>query len=180
MYLFDTKYNHKEIDDIIGGSNPVGTIIAFMGNTPPDGYLVCDGKTYNITDYQELANFFKDQFGSYNKFGGNGTTTFAVPNLKDRFVKGSTTAGTLQDAGLPNLYGTFNHDWGSFASKYASELGAFKTGGSVSNSGTSGGGSTDSRAIFDANKYNSIYGKSDTVTPKNISALYCIKASDAT
>jgi len=157
------------------GITPIGTLIAFLGNVPPDGFLVCDGSTHNIIDYPEFADFLNVQFGAIDQFGGDGIATFGVPDLTDTFIKGSNAAGTLQDAGLPNLYGTFNHDWGAFAVKYESELGAFKTGDVVSNSGIYGGGSTDSRAIFDANKYNPIYGNSDTVTPKNINVLYCIK-----
>lgn len=63
--------------------NPIGTIISYMGLTAPQDYLVCDGAEYNITDYSELARFFETQFGAANHFGGDGTTTFAVPNLQD-------------------------------------------------------------------------------------------------
>ena len=72
-----------------GGFAPIGTIIAFMGTTAPQDYLACDGTVYNIADYPRLAQFFTDQFGSANKFGGNGTTTFAVPDLKGEFLRGT-------------------------------------------------------------------------------------------
>ncbi len=58
---------------------PVGHIISFMGNTAPKHYLACDGAEYNITDYPHLTQHFIDQFGTANYFGGDGTTTFAVP-----------------------------------------------------------------------------------------------------
>lgn len=60
---------------------PVGHIISFMGNNAPDHYLACDGTLYNISDYPYLVQHFIDQFGSVNHFGGDGTTTFAVPAL---------------------------------------------------------------------------------------------------
>ena len=60
---------------------PIGSIVPILGTTVPDGYLVCDGSSYNIEDYQELAAYFVDQFGSVNYFGGNGLTTFAIPNI---------------------------------------------------------------------------------------------------
>lgn len=62
-----------------------------MGNSTPTNYLICDGTVYNISSYTKLANYFNTQFGSKNKFGGNGTTTFAVPNLKGEFLRGTGT-----------------------------------------------------------------------------------------
>lgn len=72
-------------------TNPIGTVLALMGLTAPYGYLICDGTTYQIEDYPELADYFADQFGSVNKFGGNGTTTFAVPDLRGEFLRGTGT-----------------------------------------------------------------------------------------
>lgn len=77
-YTLDDINNQTNIED-----TPIGHIISFMGTKAPDHYLICDGSEYNITDYQKLADFINDQFGSYNYFGGNGTTTFAVPDLRN-------------------------------------------------------------------------------------------------
>ena len=41
---------------------------------------MCDGSTYNIVDYPYLAQYFKDTFGTINVFGGDGITTFGVPD----------------------------------------------------------------------------------------------------
>ena len=70
---------------------PVGTIIAFMGATAPQDYLACDGTVYNIADYTLLANHIAGHFGSVNFFGGDGTTTFAVPDLRGEFLRGTGT-----------------------------------------------------------------------------------------
>ena len=59
---------------------PVGEIIRTIGNKTPKHYLMCDGSTYNIVDYPYLAQYFKDTFGAINVFGGDGTTTFGVPD----------------------------------------------------------------------------------------------------
>lgn len=83
-----------------GGSAPIGTVIAFMGTTAPTNYVACDGTIYNISDYPKLANFFEQQFGTKNNFGGDGTTTFAVPNLNGEFLRGTGTNGhTNQGSG---------------------------------------------------------------------------------
>lgn len=68
--------------------NPIGSIISYMGLTAPEDYLICDGATHPITDYPGLADFFQTQFGSKNHFGGDGTTTFAVPDLRNLFLRG--------------------------------------------------------------------------------------------
>jgi microcystin-dependent protein len=74
-----------------GGGVPIGTIISFMGLTPPADYLACDGSTKNIADYPQLADFFEAQFGSNNYFGGDGTTTFGLPDLQGEFLRGTGT-----------------------------------------------------------------------------------------
>ena len=63
------------------GFTPIGTVITVMGDEAPEGYLICNGFTYDIKDYPELADFFEEKFGSKNYFGGDGTSTFKVPNM---------------------------------------------------------------------------------------------------
>ncbi len=80
-------------------SNPIGTIISFMGTQAPDSYLICDGAEYNIADYPDLASFFTRQFGAANYFGGDGTTTFAVPNVQGKFILGASDTHTIGETG---------------------------------------------------------------------------------
>lgn len=70
---------------------PTGTIISFMGNTAPNGYFACDGTEYNIADYPDFVKYLEEQFGSINYFGGDGETTFAVPDLRGEFLRGTGT-----------------------------------------------------------------------------------------
>lgn len=80
---------------------PVGNIISYMGNTVPKHYLACDGTLYSIGTYPELEAFIIDEFGSINYFGGNGTTNWAVPDLRGEFLRGSgTNSHTNQGSGL--------------------------------------------------------------------------------
>ncbi|GLB26619.1 hypothetical protein LXJ15735_28600 [Lacrimispora xylanolytica] len=78
---------------------PVGHILSQMGKVAPKHYLNCDGATYNITDYPYLSQYIKDQFGTFNFFGGNGTTTFAVPDLRNEFLRGCHGTKTEQLSG---------------------------------------------------------------------------------
>lgn len=72
--------------------SPIGQIISFMGTSAPTHYLACDGSTYNIADYPYLAEHIKKHFGSINNFGGDGETTFAVPDLRGEFLRGTGQA----------------------------------------------------------------------------------------
>lgn len=69
---------------------PVGHILSYMGNTPPKHYLNCDGTEYDIIDYPYLAEHIRKQFGSYDYFGGDGIDTFAVPDLRGEFLRGTS------------------------------------------------------------------------------------------
>lgn len=78
MNYIDTN---QGIEDI-----PVGNIITKIGNKTPAHYLQCDGSEYNIIDYPYLAQAIKDEFGTFNYYGGDGINTFKVPNLKSNPV----------------------------------------------------------------------------------------------
>lgn len=83
--------------------SPIGSILSYMGNTPPKHYLICDGTEYNITDYPLLATHIKEQFFCYNYFGGDGQTTFCVPDLRGEFLRGTGTSN--YDSGSGNEVG---------------------------------------------------------------------------
>ena len=80
--------------------NPIGEVCFFACSSAPKGYLVCNGATVSRTTYANLFAVIGTTFGS-----GDGSTTFALPNLIDRFAQGSTTVGTNKSAGLPNITG---------------------------------------------------------------------------
>jgi microcystin-dependent protein len=56
----------------------VGQIIMFGGNFAPAGWALCDGSLLPIQDYMELFNLIGATYG------GDGQTTFAVPDLRGR------------------------------------------------------------------------------------------------
>lgn len=95
----DTKVNCGSIEGEAQDSSPVGTIISWLGHSAPDDYLPCDGTTYNIAEYKTLADFIETEFGATNYFGGDGTTTFAVPDMTGRFLFGSNTEHEIAQAG---------------------------------------------------------------------------------
>ena len=55
---------------------PLGTVLSFAGQARPNGYLLCDGASYKVTDYPDLYAAIG------NTYGGD-STSFNVPNLVD-------------------------------------------------------------------------------------------------
>jgi len=60
----------------------VGQVVAFGTNFVPDGYLAANGQLLQISRYQDLYA----RLGTI--YGGDGLTTFALPNLTGRTVVG--------------------------------------------------------------------------------------------
>lgn len=54
----------------------LGTIALFPYNFAPSGWMSCEGQTLTINQNQALFALIG------NKFGGDGTTNFMLPNLK--------------------------------------------------------------------------------------------------
>jgi microcystin-dependent protein len=76
---------------ITNALSPVGSVTAYALSTPPAGWLLCDGTIHNISSYPTLGA------GLGSTYGGNGTTTFAVPNLKGRIPVGLDSSQTEFD-----------------------------------------------------------------------------------
>lgn len=70
---------------------PVGSLLNHFGTTAPKHYVVADGQEYAIGTYPALEAFFLENFGAVNHFGGNGTTTWAVPDLQGEFLRAAGT-----------------------------------------------------------------------------------------
>ena len=63
---------------------PIGTIVMWAGETAPEGWLLCDGGAYTISQYQNLYNVIGIKYG-----GSTVNNTFLVPNLQQRFPLGA-------------------------------------------------------------------------------------------
>ena len=134
---------------------PIGTIIAWAStNNPTDGtWLDCNGQS--CAGYAELVSVL-------------GKST--VPDFRNRFLEGSSTPGTVLEAGLPNITG-------SFVAVYQGNpvSGAFS---SLSGGHTKARTDWDGQTIlFDASRSSSIYGNSTTVQPPAVTVRYLIKAA---
>ena len=154
---------------------PVGAVFAFAANSAPAGCLLCNGAAVSRTTYAKLFAVIDTTYGS-----GDGSTTFNLPDLIGRYIKGEVTAGTYKKAGLPEISGKQQLVVAGESSK---GTGAF----SVSYSRITGGGYTSSNLVFyreglgivstaiNASNVSSIYGASTTVQPPALTMRYYIK-----
>lgn len=79
LYLLGTARDAQTGDG--GNSAPVGTVVAYAGVTAPVGWLLCDGATYQRSQYPALAAVL----------GATGES-FTVPDLRGRFLMGASAS----------------------------------------------------------------------------------------
>jgi microcystin-dependent protein len=80
------------IDQLIEVMTPVGAMMDFAGGAAPYGWLWCDGSIKNIADYPKLAAVLG------TRYGGDGVSTFGLPNTQGRFTLGIGSA--VDSAGI--------------------------------------------------------------------------------
>lgn len=71
-------------------SVPIGAIVAYAGESIPTGYLNCDGRAINRTEYSDLFTAIGTTWGA-----GDGSTTFNIPDLR---------SATLRGVGTPTIF----------------------------------------------------------------------------
>lgn len=73
----------------VSSSGPIGSILPFGGSAAPAGFLLCDGSAISRTFYADLFAVIGTTFGV-----GDGSTTFNVPDMRQRFPLGKAVSGT--------------------------------------------------------------------------------------
>jgi hypothetical protein len=73
-------------NDVLRAQVPIGSPMPFTGDTPPDGWLLCDGSELDRTVFAELFAVVG------TKFGASGGAVFNIPDLRGRVVRGSDEA----------------------------------------------------------------------------------------
>lgn len=187
LYYHNEMVGGDEVQIIgsVNESNPIGTVISFMGTSSPNGYLVCDGTEYPISQYTKLADFFQEQFGSSSYFGGDGISTFAVPDLRNNFIRGyhgdanplSGNIGQRQRATEQLMFGvdsragqqlvTYSKTDSHVHQRYTDSTSDEKANNWVHTNGTSYGVAVSNESLY------------YTARPVNVAVLFCIKATDS-
>jgi len=74
--------------------SPPGTVVAFFGPEAPVGWVFCDGASYPETgNYARLFSVIGRSCG-----GSESENTFRVPDLRGRFLRGTNSMGSGQEA----------------------------------------------------------------------------------
>ena len=154
---------------------PTGAVMPFATATPPNGWLPCDGRVVSRTTYSLLFFCIGTTFGA-----GDGTTTFALPDLRGYFVRGS---GTNADGTASGTFGakqaddfeTHNHSVNAGGGKnlVSSLYSRIGSGDIAYTLGGTGGVGYGLGPNYNQ-KNTDATGGAET-RPKNIALLYCIK-----
>jgi microcystin-dependent protein len=147
---------------------PAGAVQAFAMNSAPSGWLAADGSNVSRTTYAALFSAIGTTYGV-----GDDSTTFALPDLRGIFVRGS---GSQTISGI-----TYNK---TFAAKEGDAMQGHRHtyGGGYSTYNVVGGGSgifgapsteTTNDPVSDGT--NGTPRTASETRPANIAMLYCIK-----
>jgi len=80
----------------------IGSIMMFGFNFPPNGWALCQGQLLSIQQNTALFSLLG------TTYGGNGTTTFALPDLRGRSPIGRGQGPGLSDISQGEVSGTEN------------------------------------------------------------------------
>ena len=101
-----------------GAALPAGAVMPFAMATAPTGWFSCDGALLSRTTYALLFAAIGTTFGV-----GDGSTTFAIPDLRGRFVRSTGTDGTAIALALGVKQGHMFQDHGHSSSATSDSAG---------------------------------------------------------
>ena len=79
---------------------PTGSIIVYAGSSAPSGWLFCDGSAISRTTYATLFGIVSSTYG-----GGDGSSTFNLPDIRGRVVAGKEASASLLTSAIGGLNG---------------------------------------------------------------------------
>ena len=156
----------------LGSAIPSGVAFPYAGKTVPSGFMACNGGTISRTTYAKLFAAIGTAWGA-----GDGSTTFKLPDWRNRTVMGANTAsevGTYLESGAPNITGW--HGGHAYKSYDHNETGGAFYGMDEKHGGAGATTNCDVWKMgFDASLSSPIYGASDVIQPPAGKALWIIK-----
>ncbi|MBX3381097.1 MAG: tail fiber protein [Phycisphaeraceae bacterium] len=78
----------------------LGDLMLFAGNFEPANWMFCDGRLLPVSEYGSLFNLIG------NTYGGIGSASFALPDLRGRVIVGSGTGPGLTPRTVAQSFGT--------------------------------------------------------------------------
>lgn len=144
----------------------IGDPIITLNPVLQNNEIWLEGATVSRTTYSNLFQIYGTTYGA-----GNGSTTFKLPDFRNRAIWGASGFGYLS-AGIPNITGQFRiTETNGDCSTIQSSSGAFRNSGAV----TGGEGHIQitnnqfyQTVTIDASRSSGLYGSSSTVQPPAI------------
>ncbi len=158
------------VDSAVASGVPSGAVMAFAFETPPTGWLECDGSAVSRTTYAALFTAIGVRHGT-----GDGSTTFNIPDYRGYFLRGWSHGSTTDpdrasrtdsgDGTTGNFVGTKQADINrlhghTISNVLDNSVGQIAGGGGVGGLNTLKGINADG---------------GNEARPKNINVMYCIK-----
>ena len=149
---------------------PSGAVLPFARTTAPTGWLKCNGQLVSRATYPGLFSAIGTAFGA-----GDGSTTFAVPDLRGEFVRGlddgrGVDSGRTVGGAQAPFGGTFTAV--AYADDGDGTQAAYK---SVSGINLGGVSIIDNYTGVNGGQTFNIPVNGGDTRPRNIAMLYCIK-----
>lgn len=146
-----------------------GTILPYAGSSVPTGYLQCNGAAVSRTTYSALFSAIGTTWGA-----GDGSTTYNLPNLTSRFLKGGTP-GQYNEESLPNASGHFLLIAGASIQE-SSLTGVFSMPVKNATADQTGGSRVSTGPVeFNLSGSSSVYQDNARVQPNNAEVMFIIK-----
>ena len=140
----------------------IGDPIFTLNPVLADNEIWLEGSTVSRTTYATLFAIYGTTYGA-----GNGSTTFKLPDFRNRALWGANSFGYLS-AGLPNITGTVRYRTLASLDSASGALGNSDVATGLSGYGDSMRSNTNIRVKINASLSSSIYGNSSTVQPPAI------------
>lgn len=122
--------NKGQLDAAVVDAFPAGVMMAYGGAAAPSLWLMCDGTAVSRTTYSALFAAIGTAYGV-----GDGSTTFNLPDLRDKYPIGDSASLTLGDS-------VGSNDAVAVAHTHTSTDHSHTYSGSTSSDGTHSHGST--------------------------------------
>jgi len=140
-------YNNNTITNLPSvDPNPTGAITQYLGTTAPTGWLMCDGTAVSRSTYANLFTLIGTRYGA-----GNGSTTFNLPDFRDRFARGAASTGSL--SGSTSGADTHLHTGPSHTHTFSGSTSGSTGGPNASFTVTTGTGGTSFQGVDNAHTH---------------------------
>lgn len=164
---FLTPLSLQSVIDVIC---PPGMFGLFHATDVPEGWLLCNGAIVSRNTYSRLFAKIGTKYGA-----GDGSTTFALPNLDGRVLQGTINTGNVGnylEAQLPNIHGNLRVNE-AYLNQASGAFQVIKL--AESQCGSNGSFMSDDVGFqLRANTFNSIYNGT-TVQAPALQVLPCIR-----